>query len=298
MRHITGPVRSRLLPAFLSLTLLTAMAPAHGAGEEEIPEGAEQPLWELGFGGGLLDVPDYPGSEQRRARGLVLPYVVYRGDILRIGDGQSARVVAAEGRRSELSLSFDAAFDANSEKNRARQGMEDLDYLFEVGPQWLYRAAEFRSEQHGRGELHLSLQARAVLSTDLESLSHRGHVVEPMLRYRHYGLLSEALDLTISLRPVWANRELQGYFYDVPEADARDDRPAYHAESGYFGTHLNFYATWHLSEKFRLFGGLQTLWQDGNVNRDSPLFRDSAGVGVGAGFIWSVLESERTVTRP
>lgn len=298
MRHVSGLNCSRFTAAFLSLALLAMAAPPAQGAEEEIPEGAEQPLWELGFGGGLLDVPDYPGSDQRRARGLVLPYVVYRGEILRIGDGQSARVVAAEGQRSELSLSFDAAFDANSEKNRARQGMEDLDYLFEVGPQWLYRVAEFRSEQHGRGELHLSLQARAVLSTDLESLSHRGHVVEPMVRYRHYGMVSKAVDLTVSLRPVWANRKLQGYFYDVPEADAREGRPAYHAESGYFGTHLNFYATWHLSEKFRLFGGLQTLWQDGNVNRDSPLFRDSPGVGVGAGFIWSVLESERTVIRP
>lgn len=298
MSRFRAPARFRFPAGLISLALLAVAAPAQAADGDERQEGVEQPLWELGFGGGLLDVPDYPASEQRRARGLVLPYVVYRGEVLRIGDGQSARVVAAEGQRSEVSLSFDAAFDANSEKNRARQGMEDLDYLFEVGPQWLYRAAEFRSEQHGRGELHLSLQARAVLSTDLESLDHRGHVLEPMARYRHYGLLSDSLDLTVSLRPVWANRELQGYFYDVPEADARDDRPVYHADSGYFGTHFNLYATWHLSEKLRLFGGLQTLWQDGNTNRDSPLFRDSPGIGVGAGFIWSVLESERTVTRP
>lgn len=298
MIHVNGPDRSRFSAGILFLVLLSAAGPAQGADGDESSEGVEQPLWELGFGAGALDVPDYPGSEQRRTRGLALPYVVYRGDILRIGDGQSARAVAAEGQRYELSLSFDAAFDASSEKNRAREGMQDLDYLFEVGPQWLYRAAEFRSEPHGRGELHLSLQVRAVLSTDLESLAHRGHVIEPMVRYRHYGLLSDALDLTVSLRPVWANRKLQGYFYDVPEADARDTRSAYHAESGYFGTHLNFYATWHLTEDFRLFGGLQTLWQDGNVNRSSPLFLDSPGIGVGAGFIWSALKSERMVTRP
>lgn len=297
MTRVSGAVRSLVCAASLLLAPQGLMAAAQTTAEDAEPEEGGEPLWELGFGGGALNVPDYPGSEQRRTRGLVLPYVVYRGDVLRIGDGQTARAVAAEGQRYELSLSFDAAFDASSEKNRARQGMQDLDYLFEVGPQWLYRAAELRSEKHGRGELHLSLQARAVLSTDLESLDHRGHVVEPMMRYRHYGLLTQALDLTISLRPVWADRKLQGYFYDVPEAAARGGRPAYHAGSGYFGTHLNFYATWHLSDNFRLFGGLQTLWQSGNDNRNSPLFLDSPSIGAGAGFIWSVLESETTVIR-
>jgi outer membrane scaffolding protein for murein synthesis (MipA/OmpV family) len=279
------------------MLLLTATGTVRATDQDNEAEGAEQPLWELGFGGWLLDVPDYPGADQHRIRVLPLPYVVYRGDILRIGDDRSVRAVAAEGERFELSLSFDAAFDASSDKNRAREGMDDLDYLFEAGPQWRYRALEFDSELHGRGELHLSLQARAVLSTDLNSLAHRGYVAEPMLRYRHYGLVFDALDLNVALRPVWANREVQGYFYDVPEADARPDRPAYIAESGYYGTHLDFSATWHLNDRLRLFGSLQTLWQDGNVNRDSPLFRDSPSIGVGVGFTWSVLESERTVSR-
>ncbi len=288
---------SRLVPGMLWLLSMTTAGPAL-ASTEAGAEGIEQPLWELGFGGGVLDTPDYPGSDQRQARGLTLPYVVYRGDILRIGDGQSARAVAAEGQRYELSLSFDAAFDASADRNRAREGMDDLDYLFEIGPQWLYEAMKFQSEEHGRGELHLSLQARAVLSTDLESLSHRGFVVEPMVRYRHHGLLYDPLDLSVTLRPVWANRALQGYFYDVPEENARQGRPAFQAEAGYFGTHLNFYATWHFSEKLRLFAGLQTLWQTGITNRNSPLFRSTTGMSAGAGFVWSLLESERTVIRP
>ncbi|MGM0633680.1 MAG: MipA/OmpV family protein, partial [Pseudomonadota bacterium] len=224
MRKTRGFLRDPLACVAPSLLLLAAFA---RAGTEGPPEGVEQPLWELGFGAGVLDVPDYPGSDQRRARGLVLPYVVYRGDILRIGDGQSARAVAAEGQRHELSLSFDAAFDASSEGNRAREGMEDLDYLFEIGPRWSYQAMEFQSEDHGRGELQLSFQTRAVLSTDLKSVDHRGFVVEPMARYRHYGLLTDALDLTVSLRPVWADRTLQGYFHDVPEKDARTNRPTF-----------------------------------------------------------------------
>src|SRR5690554_7521233 len=81
---------------------------------EEEPVMLEKPLWELGLGGGLLIQPQYPGAGERQTRGLALPYMVYRGDILRIGDGQSARAVAAENSFYELSLSFDAAFDEES----------------------------------------------------------------------------------------------------------------------------------------------------------------------------------------
>lgn len=280
-----------------ALTLLMPISPVLADDDCGHAGCIEKPLWELGFGAGVLDAPDYPGADQRQMRTLALPYVVYRGEVLRIGDGQSARAVAATGQRYELSLSFDAAFDANSEDNRAREGMTDLDYLFELGPRWSYRLLETGPAASGHGELDLSLQVRAVLSTNLDSLSHRGYVAEPMLRYRHNELLSGSLDLAVTLRPVWADQKLQGYFYDVSDADSRPDRPAFHARAGYFGTHLNISATWHLSERLRVFGGLQTLWQNGNGNNSSPLFRDSPGIGAGAGFTWSALNSERTVTR-
>src|SRR5690554_4628376 len=95
-----------------SLATLTWGITASAAEEE--PVMLEKPLWELGFGAGVLNQPQYPGSGERQTRGLGLPYMVYRGDILRIGDGQSARAVAAENSFYEVSLSFDAAFDEES----------------------------------------------------------------------------------------------------------------------------------------------------------------------------------------
>lgn len=280
----------------LALTLGTYGTAAWAAEEE--PVMLEKPLWELGFGAGLLIQPQYPGAGESQTRGLGLPYMVYRGDILRIGDGQSARAVAAENSFYELSLSFDAAFDADSEGNELRQGMPDLDFIFQVGPQLHFNLASREFSDTSRNAWQFALQARAAFSTDFGRIDHRGYVLEPMLRYRHYGLFDPRFELMVSLRPMWATSDLHGYFYDVRPEHATAVRDEYRADGGYFGTGLHFYGTWHFNEKGRLFLGLQTNWHHGATNTQSPLFEEKQTIGFGAGFIWSFLESRRTVLRP
>ncbi|HEX7515011.1 MAG TPA: MipA/OmpV family protein, partial [archaeon] len=46
----------------------------------------ERPLWELGIGLGLLQMPDYRGSDENRLYWFPYPYVVYRGDIFKVED--------------------------------------------------------------------------------------------------------------------------------------------------------------------------------------------------------------------
>jgi len=284
-------------PLILLLSILAAAVSSALLAAEE-PVMLEKPLWELGFGGGLLVQPQYPSSSQTQTRGIVLPYIVYRGDVLRVGDGQSARAVAAESNWYELSMSFDAAFDADSEGNETRQGMPDLDFVFEIGPQLMFRLADFTFSDTSRSELQFSLQARAALSTDFGSIDHRGYVFEPMLRYRHYGFLRPDFESTISIRPVWATRDLHAYFFDVDPEFATAIRPEYRASAGYYGTGVNFYGTWHINQQARLFLGLQTSFLHGAKNINSPLFEKKFTTGFGAGLIWSFVESKRTVLRP
>lgn len=294
---MTSPRRYRTTVSLLLAVLTMQSWSALGAQKTE-PELLEKSLWELGLGAGALVQPHYPGSSQHQARGLGLPYVVYRGDVLRIGDGQSARAVAAENSFYELSLSFAAAFDADSDGNDLREGMTDLDFIFEVGPQLVFSLADFRYDDTSYSEVELSLQARAALSTDFGSVDHHGYVFEPMLRYRHYGLFAPQLEGSISIRPVWATRDVHGYFYDVEPEFANGTRPRYEAASGYFATGVNFSGTWHINDKARLFAGVQTSFHHGAENRDSPLFEDDFTVGVAVGFLWSLIESKRTVMRP
>ncbi|ALO45516.1 MipA/OmpV family protein [Pseudohongiella spirulinae] len=283
------------LTTFAACSVLFAEANAN----ETAPVMVEKPLWELGFGAGaFISQPQYPSSSETQTRGLGLPYIIYRGDVLRIGDGQAARAVTAENEFYEVSLSFDAAFDADSEGNKLRQGMPDLDFIFEVGPQVMFKLQNFTFRDKSRSELQLSLQARAAFSTDFSRIDHRGYVFEPMLRYRHYGLFRPEFEGTLSIRPVWATRDLHAYIYDVAPQFVSNERSVYRSEAGYFGTGINFTGTWHLNEKARIFTGIQTTFHNGAVNRDSPLYEEDFTVGFALGFIWSFLESKQTVMRP
>lgn len=254
-----------------------------------------KPLWELGLGAGALYSPDYPSSSQKHVRAIALPYVVYRGDILRIGDGQAVRAVAFENDRIELDMSFAAAFDADSEDNELRSGMPDLDYMFQIGPQMKIAVADFIFDDESLGELTLALQARGVFSTDLGSLDHHGYVFEPMLQYKHTGFLSPKLDMTISLKPQWTTSQLHEYFFDVKSDYVTADRSQYSSDSGYFGTGLNVYASYRINEKLRGFIGVQSTSHHGAANERSPLYEKDFTVGFGAGFILKLFESKRTV---
>lgn len=255
-----------------------------------------RPLWEIGVGAGGRYGPDYPASSERRARGLALPVVIYRGDVFRLGDGQAARAIAFENERFELDLSFDAAFDAESEKNDRRTGMPDLDYLFQVGPQLKINLRDVRFADDSYARLILALQARSVFSTDLRGIDHRGYVFEPMIRYRHYGWLHPNLDATLSIKPLWASAQLHEYFFDVSPAFVTADRSLHESRSGYFGTGINFYGSYRVDEKLSVFLGMQTTSHHGAANEDSPLFEKKFTTGLTAGFIWYLRTSRRMVS--
>jgi outer membrane scaffolding protein for murein synthesis (MipA/OmpV family) len=255
-----------------------------------------KPLWELGFGAGGLYSPEYPSSSEKTTRGLGLPYIVYRGDVLRVGDGQTFRAVAFENDRVELDLSFAAAFDSDSDDNELRQGMPDLDYLFQVGPQAKIHLANLLFPDQSTGALTLALQARGVFSTDLGSINQRGYVFEPMVQYKHFGLWSPKLDATISLKPQWASRQLHQYFFDVTSEFQTQSRSAYRSDSGYFGTGLNFYGNYRINEKLNAFFGVQMMSHHGAANIDSPLYEKDFTVGFGAGFIYKLFASDKMVT--
>ena len=93
----------------------------------------EKPLWELGVGVTALYFPDYPGSDQSSAYGLPFPYFVYRGDFFK-ADRDGIRGVFVDSHRIELNLSVGASLPVNSDQNRARQGMPDLQPTVEIGP--------------------------------------------------------------------------------------------------------------------------------------------------------------------
>ena len=262
---------------------------ASSAALAQIVDEGTEPLWEAGIGGGAIYAPDYPGSDEHNANGLAAPYVIYRGDIFRLGDDSIVKGVFLETERFEFDISFGASFDADSDDNDARLGMPDLDFLGEVGPQLTVNLGEY----HG-GQLQLALPVRAVFSTDFSNLDHRGYVFNPQISY-DLDEFFESFDVFLELGATFATEELHDYFYQVEEKYATSSRTTYDAKAGYMGGELVAAFSYRITDRARFFTGVQVSYYGGATNEDSPLLLDEITNSVGAGFVWSLYESDARV---
>jgi outer membrane scaffolding protein for murein synthesis (MipA/OmpV family) len=272
-------------------------AGAAAAADEEKPAGGEKALWEVVVGGGAIYGPDYPASDEYHINGLALPYLIYRGDILRLGEDAIARAVALESDRFELDLSLDGAFNADSGDNEARRGMPDLDYLGEIGPQLTIHAARWDFGRAGSGTLDVNLQARLVASTDFSTIEGRGYVFEPEVVYNHRDFLGSKCNLYAAAAPIWASKELMDYFYQVDDEYVRADRPQYDAAAGYLGTEVKLGAGRKVTDRLYVYLGGNFGLHHGAGNQDSPLYKSDFTAAAAFGFIWTLFESEKTVRR-
>jgi len=256
-----------------------------------ISSAEEKPLWETGLGFFALTSPDYRGSDESRAYLLPLPYIVYRGDLLKVDrSGIYGRLFESD--RVNLDLSADAGVPVDSEKNSARQGMPSLDMVFEIGP-----ALEICLWQNCNGDrkLQFRLPVRAVFSTDFSSIDSRGGSAYPNLNFdiKNIGP-GGGWNFGAAAGLLYATERYHDYYYEVAPIYATSTRPAYDARSGYSGSRV----TLSLSKRF------QRVWigafarhdnLDGAKFEDSPLVRSDHTFMAGISVVWVLAESEQLV---
>lgn len=276
---------ARRTASLVPLVLAAAAAAQTPAPDQAPAPPAGKPLWEAGFVAGGGRVSDYPGAGQSHVRGLVAPFVVYRGPVLNV-DGEGIRGRLIDHPDFELQLTATAAFNARD--SDARDGMPGLDYLFGLGPQLVYKG--LRSVP-GAPTLHL--KARALFSTDFRHIDGRGASVEPELRWRFERFGGTPAALVLGVQPVWASRALQRYFYEVASGQAVPGRPAYAARAGYLGTELKATLTRRVSDSVSWFVAVRAMSLDGAANEASPLLRRTSQLDVGAGMVWTPWRSSR-----
>ncbi|MBB3222700.1 MipA/OmpV family protein [Pseudoduganella umbonata] len=278
------PVSTSLATSLLTSfwTCLAVMAPA-AAQQAPVPA-PDLPLWEVGVFGGAASTPAYPGADDRSARGLVLPLVIYRGKIIRADrSGVSARLINSD--RVELDLGFALSLPARSDDVEAREGMPDLNSLLEFGPRLKVLLAE--PSPNSRLRLELPLRMPLELRNGFE---RRGLVFEPRMVFETGdGTGKWQADATVGA--VFGNARLNAYFYDVAPQYATAARPEYQASGGLLMTRLGLSLSRRLTPDWRVFGFTRYDNHSHAANRDSPLFRKTSGVSVGAGFTWTIHRS-------
>lgn len=276
-----GPVRCTLA---LSLLLTNFWTTAHSD---------EVPLWEVGVvaGGGRL--PDYPAASESHLRGLALPFAIYRGPTFRVGDRGAARGIILDDGTVEFDLGLDASFPVDSNDNDAREGMDDLDFLLEVGPRMTYRVWP----QGSTNELNLAIATRAVISTDFANWRYQGVSINPSLGYARNELFGLDMRAVATMSPLFGVGGLNRYFYRVADGETLPDRAAFDADDGYVGTEFSAGLSYSILDNVRIFGGVQFGYWDGAANSDSPLHEDTTTYAIGGGLRWSIFESERLVAK-
>jgi outer membrane scaffolding protein for murein synthesis (MipA/OmpV family) len=265
--------------------LLMCLAASSGWASEPSARRGAPPLWELGVGAAGISQQAYPGSDQQARRALVLPYLIYRGKVLRAdGDGAGLRAVRTDD--FELDVSFAGTLSSGAETLRAREGMPRLGTLVEAGPV----ARWFVNGRSAAERLVLELPVRGVF--ELRSPSrHRGMTFEPRLSWQHRPQ-ADGWAYGASVGAVVGDRRLGTTFYGVTGAEALPDRPAFDAKAGLIAWRLGGSVAKSLTPDLRLyaFGRLDSL--AGAANRDSALVRQTTGFTYGIGLSYTLMRSD------
>lgn len=248
---------------------------------------ADRPLWEIGAGVGAASFPEYRGSNERTGYVLPIPYLVYRGERLRVGrDG--ARGVLAETGRYELDISVDGAVPVESSDEGPRAGMAELDPVIEAGP-----TLDRELGVSGLGRWTLRLPLRAAIATDLDSTSHEGWTFHPQLRLAAPDLVGK-WDFGFSVGPRFGSRDYHAYYYDVGAEDVGRGRGQYRAPAGYSGLALRGSASQRFGNWW-VGGFFHYDNLSGTAFEDSPLVETKHALAVGLGVSWVFRQSDMRV---
>lgn len=255
------------------------------------PNAPDEPLWEVRLGATALQGPVYPGASETKLNGVAAPLVIYRGDRFRIGEYGVARAIASESKSFEFDISLDAAYSAQDAE--AREGMPDLDYLFQIGPQAIWHPMDTGWTEDGRRQLSVILPVRGVAASDFSYIEHAGWLAEPAIQYRSQKAGDLRSSWSATLFASFANEELMDRLYGVSPQYATATRPAYVADGGYLSTGARVSWMRELTEDFQLFLTWQGRWFGGSTNEDSPLLQEEFTNAVSVSFVWKLFKSQR-----
>jgi outer membrane protein len=251
----------------------------------------EKPKWELGLGAAAMNFPDYRGSDESRAYALPIPYLVYRGDMIK-ADRHGARAELIDlGESAHVDLGLNGSIPVSSAKNQARRGMPSLSGAIEIGP-----ALEVHFYQSEGDRVRLKMRVPVTYGITLgNGVGSDGWQASPNLNLDIRNVMGlSGWNLTMLTGPIYATTRRHAYFYDVAPSYASADRPAYKATAGYSGAQFaaglskRFDKTW--VGAFMRYDNL-----NGAVFRDSPLVRTRSYLAGGVAVAWVLGQSSEMV---
>jgi outer membrane scaffolding protein for murein synthesis (MipA/OmpV family) len=127
-----------------------------------------------------------------------------------------------------MDVSLSGSLPVDSKSSKLREGMDDLDFVFEVGPKLSYDI--WQEEEY---KLSFRLPIRNAFSTNFQDdIQHRGFFTSPQFKISQK---TSHRELSFTSGAVFATQRYHDYFYGVDEAYETATRHAYKGKGGYGG---------------------------------------------------------------
>lgn len=235
---------------------------------------------EVGAGMSATHVPHYIGSDQTSNYYLPFPYIHYRSEKLNIDRNLIQSKLWGYGNFS-LEVSLGGAIPVDSDNNRAREGMDDLDFIIEAGPALHYYFAGDRTKDNA---LFISLPLRAAIATNFTYFDHKGFTSNPSIVWRRgYSLNGYRIKPQLVLGVRNGNNDYYDYIYGVEPKFETEKRQPYEAGTGYGGWNLGYSSIVRWQDKlFALF--VNYVNTEGAVYEGSPLHKQDENIFAGIAF--------------
>lgn len=264
------------------IILLLLLSPKASASEDK-------PLWEYGLGVGLIRYAHYPASDQYSELSLPFPTFQYRGEVLRADDQDGGRAYLFKKDNWSLQFSGGGRVPLNSSKNLTRQGMENIPFVINAGPQIVY------SENY---VWEFKLSTFPSIKVDDRSLTSNGGVAKVHVLYNwNQAPIASALSSlsfggTFALSSTFASKEFNATYYEVPTQDATPSRPAYRATEGFLENQISYFQRVN-SGKLSIYFGASYSDFSISANRESPLHKSDYNLEYAVGLTYILGESQR-----
>jgi len=247
---------------------------------------ADAPLWELGIGAGGFSMPQYMGSDERFTFPFAFPYIIYRGENLRI-DRSGYRNHLFRSNWFSLDLSFGFGLPVRN-TNRARRGMPTLQLTGQVGPQLDVLLGKF-----GNHRWTLQFPVRAAIDTDF---NYVGFLSEPHIHYVYRKPMNEGdLRIKLDIGLMINSQRFNETYYGVAANVVLPDRPFFRASSGIHSIYANLKFDYPIAHNWIFFSSIEVRSLHVGTIRNSPLVRRKLYTTFGGGLIWVFSTSSEQV---
>ena len=239
---------------------------------------ASESQFDFGLGFFGLKVNHYRGSDQMKDYNFYVPYIYYKSDTVE-AEGAFIDTTFFESRYLSFKFSMVVGPNVESETNRARQGMPELNYNFGIGPMaiiHLIKGPKFF--------LEIDSSIRQEFQTNLSHTAAIGNTNTTYLTTRY---VVKDFSIELGLGRMFATEDFHAYYYDVDSQYITPERPYYESEGGFSGNITLLSLKKKLGD-LMLYGFVRHEDLDGVVFENSPLVKQTDYYFLGLGVFYLI----------